>query len=59
MLGGLKEMFAFRPQGYTDDRIADGVGWVSFDVSKVQCPVVVLHGDRTRSLILRFAPAHR
>jgi len=32
-------------QGYVDDRLADGVGWTSFDVSSVSCPVVVLHGS--------------
>jgi pimeloyl-ACP methyl ester carboxylesterase len=37
-------MFAHGVQGYVDDRIADGVGWGSFDVSRVRCPVVVLHG---------------
>jgi hypothetical protein len=46
MLGGLQHMFAFGPQGYADDRIADGVGWISFDVSKVQCP---LRSCRTRN----------
>lgn len=56
MLGGLQHMFAFGPQGYTDDRIADGVGWVSFDVSKVQCPVTVLHGDSDTIAHPAFAP---
>jgi pimeloyl-ACP methyl ester carboxylesterase len=32
-------------QGYVDDRIADGVGWGSFEVAKVRCPAVVLHGE--------------
>ncbi len=36
--------FANGVQGYVDDRLADGVGWTSFDVSAVSCPVVVLHG---------------
>ena len=56
LVGGLKEMFAFGPQGYTDDRIADGVGWVSFDVSKVRCPVVVLHGGSDTIAHPDFAP---
>jgi pimeloyl-ACP methyl ester carboxylesterase len=30
--------------GYADDRIADGPGWVTFDVSTIECPVTVLHG---------------
>ena len=41
---GLAEMFSFGVQGFTDDRLADGVGWVSFDVTQVECPTVVLHG---------------
>src|SRR5262245_13328381 len=45
MLSALPEMFAFGVEGYVDDRLADGVGWGSFDVSKVRCPVVVLHGE--------------
>jgi pimeloyl-ACP methyl ester carboxylesterase len=38
-------MFAQGLDGYADDRIADGPGWVSFDVAAVACPVVVLHGE--------------
>lgn len=38
------EMFRFGVQGFTDDRLADGVGWVSFDVNRIKCPTVVLHG---------------
>ena len=38
-------MFAHGVQGYVDDRIADGVGWESFDVSAVRAPTVVLHGS--------------
>jgi pimeloyl-ACP methyl ester carboxylesterase len=37
-------MFSFGVQGFTDDRLADGVGWESFDVGRVECPTVVLHG---------------
>jgi hypothetical protein len=29
---------------YTDDRLADGVGWITFDVTDITCPVIVLHG---------------
>ena len=39
------QMFAHGVQGYVDDRIADGVGWESFDVSAVRAPTVVLHGS--------------
>jgi pimeloyl-ACP methyl ester carboxylesterase len=45
MTAALAEMFAFSVQGYVDDRLADGVGWGSFDVGAVRCPVVVLHGE--------------
>jgi pimeloyl-ACP methyl ester carboxylesterase len=37
-------MFAQGVQGYADDRIADGPGSTTFDVSAVRCPVVVIHG---------------
>ena len=37
--------FAWGVQGYTDDRLADGVGWVSFDIEAVTCPVVMVHGE--------------
>ncbi len=33
-------------EGYTDDRLADGPGWVSFDIEAIRCPVTVLHGGR-------------
>jgi pimeloyl-ACP methyl ester carboxylesterase len=38
------EMFAQGVVGYADDRLADGDGWHSFDVRRIECPVVVLHG---------------
>jgi pimeloyl-ACP methyl ester carboxylesterase len=41
-------MFAHGLQGYTDDRLADGGGWVTFDVRSIQCPVIVLHGGSDR-----------
>ena len=41
-------MFAQGLEGYTDDRIADGVGWSSFDVARIGCPVTVLHGGADR-----------
>jgi pimeloyl-ACP methyl ester carboxylesterase len=37
-------MFAHGLEGYADDRIADGGGWVTFDVTAIRCPVIVLHG---------------
>ncbi len=45
MLEDLKHAFAFGVQGYTDDRIADGVGWESFDIAAMTCPVTILHGE--------------
>jgi pimeloyl-ACP methyl ester carboxylesterase len=44
MIEGLKASFAFGVEGYTDDRIADGAGWGSFDLAAVRCPVTILHG---------------
>jgi pimeloyl-ACP methyl ester carboxylesterase len=41
-------MFAHGLQGYTDDRLADGPGWVTFDAGSIQCPVTVLHGGSDR-----------
>ena len=35
-------------RGYTDDRLADGGGWVTFDVRSIRCPVTVLHGGSDR-----------
>jgi pimeloyl-ACP methyl ester carboxylesterase len=40
----MKEMFAQGVAGYTDDRLADGRGWDTFDVAKITCPVAVIHG---------------
>jgi pimeloyl-ACP methyl ester carboxylesterase len=45
---GFPSMFAHGPQGYADDRIADGPGWTTFDVRDITCPVTVLHGDEDR-----------
>jgi pimeloyl-ACP methyl ester carboxylesterase len=41
-------MFAQGLEGYTDDRLADGCAWVSFDISAIRCPVIVLHGGSDR-----------
>jgi pimeloyl-ACP methyl ester carboxylesterase len=38
------EMFANGVVGYVDDRLADGGGWETFDLTRIACPVVVLHG---------------
>jgi pimeloyl-ACP methyl ester carboxylesterase len=43
-MAGFPQMFTFGLQGYADDRIADGPGWIDFDVAQVGCPVIVLHG---------------
>jgi pimeloyl-ACP methyl ester carboxylesterase len=43
-----RAMFAHGLEGYTDDRLADGAGWVSFDVCSIRCPVTVLHGGSDR-----------
>jgi pimeloyl-ACP methyl ester carboxylesterase len=41
----MKEWFAHGVAGYTDDRLADGGGWDTFDVTAITCPVAVIHGD--------------
>jgi pimeloyl-ACP methyl ester carboxylesterase len=56
MMGGLREMFAHGVAGYTDDRLADGPGWGSFDVAAIRCPVTVIHGGR--DTIVPVAHAH-
>jgi pimeloyl-ACP methyl ester carboxylesterase len=53
---GIPAMFAHGVQGSVDDRLADGPGWVSFDVSEVRAPVVVLHGSEDS--IVDVARAH-
>jgi pimeloyl-ACP methyl ester carboxylesterase len=45
---GFPAMFAHGLEGYTDDRLADGAGWVTFDVNSIRCPVTVLHGGSDR-----------
>jgi len=47
-MAGFPAMFAYGLEGYTDDRLADGGGWVTFDVTSIQCPVTVLHGGSDR-----------
>lgn len=51
------EMFAHGMVGYVDDRLADGVGWVSFDVGAVRAPTIVLHG-REDSIVDVAQAAH-
>ena len=43
-MAALPEMFAHGVAGYTDDRLADGGGWTTFNVDDITCPVIVLHG---------------
>ena len=43
--GYVPDMFTQGVAGYVDDRLADGNGWDSFDVRRIMCPVVVLHGE--------------
>jgi pimeloyl-ACP methyl ester carboxylesterase len=43
-MAAFPSMFAFGLEGYTDDRLADSPGWVSFDIESIRCPVTVLHG---------------
>ena len=45
---GFPAMFAYGLEGCTDDRLADGAGWVTFDVRSIRCPVTVLHGGSDR-----------
>jgi pimeloyl-ACP methyl ester carboxylesterase len=52
----MSQMFAFGVQGYTDDRLADGPGWVSFAVDAVRAPVVVIHGNS--DTVVPVAHAH-
>jgi pimeloyl-ACP methyl ester carboxylesterase len=41
----LPHMFVQGVEGYTDDRLADRAGWTTFDVGKIRCPVIVVHGN--------------
>lgn len=41
----MPDQFANGVYGYTDDRLADGPGWITFDAGSISCPVAVLHGD--------------
>ncbi len=54
-LRSTQEMFAQGVFGYTDDRLADGVGWGTFDVGAITCPVVVIHGSSDTMVPLAHA----
>jgi pimeloyl-ACP methyl ester carboxylesterase len=56
MASAFPAMFAQGVVGYTDDRLADGPGWESFDVNAVRCPVDVIHGGA--DTIVPVAHAH-
>jgi len=56
-MDGFPQMFAFGPVGYADDRIADGPGWIDFDVARIGCPVIVLHGTEDK-LVDVVQPRH-
>jgi pimeloyl-ACP methyl ester carboxylesterase len=51
----IPEMFAQGVVGYADDRLADGMGWGSFDVGAITCPVVVLHGGSDQGVPVAHA----
>ena len=53
----MSQMFAHGVVGYVDDRLADGVGWGSFDVAAVRAPTIVLHG-REDSIVDVAQAAH-
>jgi pimeloyl-ACP methyl ester carboxylesterase len=50
-------MFTHGLEGYADDRLADRDGWQGFDVARLTCPVLVLHG--TDDAIADPIHAHR
>lgn len=54
-MDGFSEMFTFGLEGYADDRIADGPGWVGFAVADIRCPVAVLHGTDDKMVDVRQA----
>ncbi len=43
-MAAMPAMFAHGVEGYTDDRLADGAGWTTFDVRHITSPAIVLHG---------------
>jgi len=55
-IGFVPDMFTHGVAGYVDDRLADAAGWITFDVSRIACPVMVLHG--TSDGLMPVANAH-
>lgn len=47
-LADFPAMFTYGLEGYADDRLADGAGWVDFDAGAITCAVTVLHGAEDR-----------
>ena len=47
-MDGFPQMFTFGLEGYADDRIADGPGWIDFDVARIRSPVIVLQGTEDK-----------
>jgi pimeloyl-ACP methyl ester carboxylesterase len=43
-IGCVQYMFTPGVAGYVDDRLADANGWGTFDVTRITCPVTVVHG---------------
>jgi len=56
-MDGFPQMFTFGLEGYADDRIADGAGWIDFDVATIRCPVIVLHGTHDK-MVDTIHPRH-
>ena len=56
-MDGFPQMFTFGLEGYADDRIADGPGWIDFDVALIRCPVTVLHGTNDK-MVDTIHPQH-
>ena len=56
MMTAMPAMFTHGVEGYADDRLADGPGWVTFDVGLIAAPVIVLHGGS--DIIVAAAHAH-
>ena len=44
-IADVPDMFASGVTGFVDDRLADRDGWGTFDVTRITCPVTVLHGS--------------
>jgi pimeloyl-ACP methyl ester carboxylesterase len=55
----IAQWFAQGTVGYADDRLADRDGWHTFDVRRIACPVVVLHGTSDTYVPVAHAPYTR